>query len=122
LSQKARRVATHPSLRHTPIGERLRTRWDGLVHELDEQGLAPAVSTGKETIRVCLKGSLDENAIMFVILHELSHIACDSYGHTDRFWGINKRLLAVAKDMGVYTTHDPQATVCGSKLGQSPLQ
>ena len=29
---------------------------------------------------------IDENTLMFVALHELSHIASESIGHTDEFW------------------------------------
>lgn len=39
--------------------------------------------------------------ILFVALHELSHIACDSFGHKDEFWEIFKFLLKKAEEYNI---------------------
>jgi len=42
------------------------------------------------------------NHLKFVVLHELSHLADDGYGHTKRFWGIFKWLIQEAVSAGIY--------------------
>lgn len=120
LAGKMHHVLDDQSLQGTEIQARIRRRWDGTIHELDDHKNAPAVSTGKQTIRLCLKGSPSEDAAFFVILHEMSHIACKSKGHTDEFWGIMRTLVRAAKRAGVYTNHDTEARVCGTEIGQIP--
>ncbi len=46
---------------------------------------------------------IDENTLMFVALHELSHIATKSIGHTQEFWNNFKFIIANAKKIGIYT-------------------
>jgi hypothetical protein len=47
---------------------------------------------------------IDEHTLTFVALHELSHIACSSIGHTTQFWDEFKFVLQNAKEAGI---HDP---------------
>ncbi len=49
---------------------------------------------------------IDENTLMFVAIHELSHIASISIGHTDEFWKNFKFLLEEAKNAGIYMPVD----------------
>ncbi len=44
----------------------------------------------------------DINLVMYVVLHEMSHIACPEYGHTQLFYKIFKFITNVAIDMGKY--------------------
>ena len=50
------------------------------------------------------KGSklIDKNTLMFVALHELSHIATKSVGHTTEFWENFKWILANAIQFKIY--------------------
>jgi len=100
--------------------ERILQRWDGSIHELEDQSNAPAVSTSKRDIRLCLKGNPSEDAALFVIMHEMAHIACKSKGHTDEFWDTMREIIDAAKQSGVYTSHDSNARVCGKVIGEMP--
>lgn len=42
------------------------------------------------------------NLLMYVVLHELAHIACPEYGHTDLFKKIFKYLLNQAEQINIY--------------------
>ena len=111
-----------------PRIQRIRARWSGGLAELSDGGSSLAYSLNKDSIYVCLRapdGSLpDPNAAMFVLLHELAHVACVSYGHTPEFWETMKYLLEVAHALGFYQYVDHGATpttLCGHVLGPSPL-
>ncbi len=45
---------------------------------------------------------IDQNTLTFVALHELSHIATKSVGHTSEFWNNFKFILKEAVPMGIY--------------------
>jgi hypothetical protein len=65
-----------------------------------------------EKIAFCLdteKGNnqlIDENTLMFVGIHEISHIATKSVGHTDEFWKNFKFLLEQGVELKIYTPVD----------------
>lgn len=66
---------------------------------------------------------IDENTLMFVALHELSHIGTDEIGHTDKYWRNFKFILEQAEDIGVYKpvnyTENPQE-YCGMSITDNP--
>ena len=70
------------------------------------------------------KGRLiDINTLMYVALHELSHIATKSIGHTTEFWDNFKFLIAEAKAIGVYNPVDYKkepARYCGMNITDNP--
>lgn len=109
--------------------KRIRARWNGTLTELDgEKAGNIAHSLGKRSISICIRdpdGSLsNENACMFVVLHELAHIATPSIGHTKEFWDNMKFLLEMAEITGVYhyKDHDREhVTLCGKTLGSNPM-
>jgi predicted metal-dependent hydrolase len=49
---------------------------------------------------------VEENVIMFVAIHELSHIMTKSVGHTEEFWNNFRILLRVAIELKLYKNHD----------------
>lgn len=49
---------------------------------------------------------IDENTLMFVALHEMSHIATKSIGHKSDFWENFKFLIHEASECGVYILED----------------
>jgi hypothetical protein len=67
---------------------------------------------------------IDENTIMFVLLHELSHLMTESIGHTPEFWNNFRMLLQDCIKNGKYTpvnyTQNP-VEYCGMTISDSPL-
>ena len=45
----------------------------------------------------------NENILQFVMLHELTHLGCISYGHDKEFWSMFKVVLEDAAEFGIYT-------------------
>jgi len=85
-----------------------------------------------EKIALCLnkndkigdKKLIDPNTLMFVALHELSHVGTESEGHEPEFWNNFKFLLQEATKMGLYQPVDYKkepVPYCGDKLTDSPL-
>ena len=70
------------------------------------------------------KGRLiDINTLMYVVLHELSHIATKSIGHTDEFWENFKFMITEAKELGLYNPVDykkENARYCGMNITDNP--
>lgn len=51
--------------------------------------------------------------LLFVCLHEISHVLCNSIGHTDEFNEIFDALLQEASDMGIYdASYQPIQNYC----------
>ncbi len=105
----------------------IRDRWNGTLAETPG-GKDIAYSIGKDSVYVCIRdqaGRLDDvNTCMFVLLHELAHLATDAWGHPAQFWKNMKFLLELAERVGSYAYQDFDAqvvTYCGSVLGGSPL-
>lgn len=83
-----------------------------------------------EKIVVCLRDKapphklVDENTVMFVILHEMAHLMTTTVGHTPEFWANFKRILQDAIQVGIYKevnyTRQPTA-YCGMTISDSPL-
>jgi len=119
VSRRCQRVLEHDSIRDTPWVRNIRRRWDGSIHQLMDTGHAPAVTTEKSDIRLCIDTVSSRDAQVYVCLHELSHMAVDSYGHTPEFWTCFKALINAAIASGVYR-HDVDAEVCGTRIGPQP--
>ena len=67
---------------------------------------------------------VDINTMMFVALHEISHIATVSIGHTDEFWETFKWVLEQSIDIGIYKQIDYKKDpikYCGVNITSSPL-
>lgn len=83
-----------------------------------------------EKIAFCLneerdgKKLIDINTLTFVAIHELSHIASVSIGHTEEFWNNFKFLLQVAKENNLYSPVDYKKNperYCGTTINKNPL-
>ncbi len=62
------------------------------------------------------------NLIMYVLLHEISHVACPEYNHTPLFKKIFKFICEEAIEMGIYEHIDFNTTpqmYCGMKIYDS---
>lgn len=66
---------------------------------------------------------IDRNTLMFVALHELSHVMTVSIGHKKEFWENFKFLIGEAKEIKIYKPVDykknPQM-YCGMTIKDSP--
>lgn len=85
-----------------------------------------------QRIIVCLRDKMkppqfpliDINTIMFVMLHEMSHLMTESIGHTPEFWENFKRILHDAVKVGIYTPVNyarQPIPYCGMTITDSPL-
>jgi hypothetical protein len=66
---------------------------------------------------------IDPNTLMFVALHELSHIATKSVGHGEEFWANFKFLLGEASKINIYKQVDYKkkpARYCGTNITDNP--
>jgi hypothetical protein len=83
-----------------------------------------------EKIAFCLdteknnKGRLiDINTLMYVAIHELSHVMTVSIGHNDEFWQNFKFLIIEAKQINIYNPVDYKkqpARYCGTNITDNP--
>lgn len=67
---------------------------------------------------------IDEHTLMFVSIHELSHVATKSIGHKTEFWENFKFLLEEAKLAGLHEPKDYKLTpaeYCGMKIRDNPF-
>jgi hypothetical protein len=98
-------------------------KYNGLLSNLNDENIMEKVSLykgkksytiNKEKIFLCLKDENDEyydtNFLVYVLLHELSHVICDEIGHTQKFEDTFKELLDEAVKKGVYDPSKPIIT------------
>ena len=91
--------------------------------------VAYSVNKGEE-LSLCIrdKGSeafIDDNTIIFVAIHELSHIMTPETGHTPLFWDNMKYLLERASSQGIYMPVDySQSPVeyCVMDINSTPMK
>ena len=71
------------------------------------------------------KGRLiDLNTLMYVALHEVSHISTKSIGHNDEFWQNFKFMISEAKAINIYNPIDYKkepARYCGMNISDNPF-
>lgn len=101
---------------------RILRRWNGKLYETREHA---AITENKRRIRVCIRDArnrlLKYDLAKFVILHELAHVANDSWGHDKCFWTTFKVLLEMAVGLGFVEADIPRTTTyCGSEIGSDP--
>lgn len=101
------------------------------VIENDPESEHTAYSENKgEKIAFCLNTTktgdklIDENTLVFVAIHELSHTMTESIGHKPEFWNNFKFLLENAVRCNVYKPIDYSKnpiSYCGMTINESPL-
>ena len=85
-----------------------------------------------EKISLCLTpqkdndngGLIDEHTLMFVAIHELTHVGTASIGHQDDFWDNFKFMLERAKEYGYHDPVDYKATpakYCSTTIKDNPI-
>ncbi len=90
--------------------------------------VAYSVNKGEE-LSLCIRDKdteifIDDNTIIFVAIHELSHIMTPETGHTPLFWDNMKYLLEKASSQGIYMPVDySQSPVeyCGMDINSTPM-
>ncbi len=103
---------------------------DNLVeNDLDDNSTSYSENKG-EKIVVCLRDKtpgfplVDDNTVMFVILHEMAHLMTTTIGHNPEFWSNFRRLLHDACGLGIYTevnyTKNP-TQYCGMTITDTPI-
>lgn len=100
------------------ISETLPTSKYTAYSENKGEKLAFCTTTTKKGNRL-----IDKNTLMFVALHELSHIATKSVGHTTEFWQNFKFLIENAKNINIYNPVDYKKApkeYCGMTISDSP--
>ena len=84
-----------------------------------------------EKIVFCLRSRdeqeklIDINTIMFVALHEITHIMTKSIGHTEEFWRNFKFILQESVELGIYKRDEYSKNpkkYCGIMITHSPLE
>lgn len=80
-----------------------------------------------EKIALCIrhvdKTFMDDNTILFVIIHELAHVMSLSVGHTEEFWSNMKFLLEQAESINLYVPVDYSQNpteYCGMMITSTP--
>jgi hypothetical protein len=66
---------------------------------------------------------IDDHTLMFVAIHEMSHIATKSIGHKSEFWENFKFLLVEAKEAGLHEPKDYKQSpkeYCGMTISDNP--
>ena len=109
-----------------------------LVKNYNPQKIVETLPTSKytaysenkgEKLAFCLnneKGGnklIDMNTLMYVALHEISHIASKSIGHTDEFWQNFKFFIEQANTINIYKPVDYKKTpakYCGMDITDNP--
>tara|TARA_B100001094_G_scaffold307897_1_gene340013 strand:+ start:1288 stop:1830 length:543 start_codon:yes stop_codon:yes gene_type:complete len=96
------------------------------MSELLDKSKNIAFSKNKgEEVSLCLEDeNLDMNTLMFIAIHELSHIGTNEIGHTNRFWKNMKFLLERAVELDIYIPQDYSkfpVTFCDYEIESSPL-
>jgi len=101
--------------------------------ENDMQSRDTSYSENKgQKIVVCLRDKtrapqyplIDQNTIMFVMLHEMAHLMTETIGHTQEFWTNFKRILGDAVQIGIYqpVNYASRPTpYCGMTITDSPI-
>lgn len=80
-----------------------------------DSGIA-GVTTGKRSIRVCINGEDDDDAVAIVSLHEAAHALNASYGHDASFRAIQDRLVTGAVKLGHIRPFKDPKQVCGTRV------
>jgi predicted metal-dependent hydrolase len=109
--------------------EQLKTNFkpDNIREGIDDPEYTSYSINKGEQIVLCLRTNnklMDLNTMMFVVLHELSHICTASVGHTPEFWENFKWILEEAINIGVYKKQEfklNNVDYCGIKITNSPL-
>ena len=101
--------------------------------KLSETGLGAkytsySVNKGEE-IAICVRQPdntfIDDNTVMFVVIHELAHVMTKSVGHTPEFWDNMAYLLERGEELGIYNPKNYKehpVDYCGMEINTTPYK
>ena len=98
------------------------------IYEADINSNSTSYSVNKgEELVFCLRSKRNKqmhniNLLMYVAIHEISHIACPEIGHTPLFKNIFSFFTNKAIELGLYKLHDyslDPVEYCGMTLNSS---
>lgn len=124
--------------------EEIQERVQQLIHNYDAKDIheisplnkdgSTSYTENKKTLILCLRRKKpdangdhplhDINTMMFVVLHELTHMMNDEWGHPYEFWVLFKFVLENAVEAGIYTPVDYKRrpiVYCGMDITYNPL-
>ena len=82
-----------------------------IMKEINIKKGSKSYTINKKNINLCLldeKGKYyNKNNLMYVLLHEVSHVICDEIGHTDKFYDIFDDILKLAEEKKIYNPKIP---------------
>lgn len=97
--------------------------------ESTPEAVHTSYTVDKQKVFMCLRQRntqeelVNENVIVFVAIHEMSHVGTQSIGHTAEFWNNFAWLLKQAEEISVYEYTDFSAhpvEYCGVHITDSP--
>jgi hypothetical protein len=113
-----------------PRTKKIRTQWTGRIEEMEhsENRRAFAYNINKgQKIAICVHnrhGVLNPfNETFFVLMHELAHVATDTYAHDRPFWDAFRWLIRTAIEAGLYHNVDYSkrpVAFCEHRLDENP--
>ena len=133
IRSKLEKICTHCKDEKDEPYQRLISRFNSdVLEENDITADSTSYSENKgEKIIVCLRDKtqppfplIEENTVMFVLIHELSHLMTASVGHTPEFWTNMRMLLQDCIKIGVYTPVNYSKSpvkYCGMTISDTPL-
>lgn len=131
INVKVTKLVDYMHLHNLPdhdTANRLYQRWLSIeLKETNSNETSAAYTLNKSTeIRLCIRGPSgfeDPNTSMFVILHELAHVASISYNHTEEFKNNFSYITHLASSLGLYKPEDfvgHPKSYCGIVINTSP--
>jgi hypothetical protein len=85
-----------------------------ILNEINLYKGEKSYTINKQKVFLCLKDEKNQyyetNMLVYVLLHEISHVICDEVGHTEKFQKIFDELLEEATKMKVYNPDIPIIT------------
>lgn len=108
----------------------LRYKPDNLIESTPNSKYTSYSINKGEKVVLCLRSRnsknilVNENLLMFVALHELSHIMTKSVGHTKEFWDNFRFLLSESIKIKIYIKQNFRKypkEYCGTQITDSPL-
>ncbi len=110
---------------------------DDLINNYNPDALSETVIGSKytsysvnkgEKISICIRAIndntfIDDNTVLFVVIHELAHVMTEEIGHPPEFWENMKFLLEEAEKIGIYKPinyeKEPEQ-YCGMEINTTP--
>lgn len=98
-----------------PKPQRFKGQFEEAVPHLGKKFMGYTVNKG-ERIALCVEEDTDVNTLMYIVIHELSHVMTDEYGHGEEFYKNMTQLIEVAQKQGIYEHSQRHEEFCGNRI------